>query len=104
MEIYRQDGQRDEAGRWGYLLRDGATRDERAAYEHACKHRLHAHWQGTYLRNGLHWPDGLEAADPWVSAILKELDMRAARESETWHVRRARPSAWARFVEAFRRV
>lgn len=86
MELYRVDGYPDEAGRWGYLIQDGATPEERAAYEYACAHRLSPRWTATLIRKGLHWPASTEALDPSVARILEGLDGRAAREAEGWKI------------------
>jgi hypothetical protein len=81
-ELYRADGHADEAGRWGYLLTDGATTAERAAYERACAHRLTPAWTATYIRKGLHWNAPVDSADAYTAGILHQLDARAAAEAE----------------------
>jgi len=80
-ELYRADQHPDEAGRWGYLLRDVATPSERASYERACAHRMAPAWTYTYMRRGLHWAAPVELADDYAGAILRELDDRAEREA-----------------------
>jgi hypothetical protein len=102
-ELYRADGHSDEAGRWGYLLRDGATAAERTAYERACAYRLTPDWTATYLRKGLHWDAPVESADHYAAAILRQLDARAATEAEAY--RRAIDAIiWNRIGRAFARL
>ncbi len=102
-ELYRADGYLDEAGRWGYLLEDGATAEERAAYERACAYRLHPRWTSTYIRKGLRWNAPVEAADDYAAAILRELDARSAAEEEDYH-RALDAIIWNRIGPALRRV
>jgi hypothetical protein len=82
-DLYRRDGHHDEAGRWSYLSPNAEPR-ERAAYEHACAHRLHSSWTATYIRKGLHWPQGLLSEDDTTNALLASLDSRAAAERRSW--------------------
>jgi hypothetical protein len=102
-ELYRADGHADEAGRWGYLLRDGATTEERAAYERACAYRLTPNWTATYLRNGLHWNASVESADDYAAGILRQLDTRAAAEAED-HRRAIDAMIWNRIARALARL
>jgi len=84
-ELYRADGHPDEAGRWGYLLRSGATTAERTAYEQACASRLTPDWTATYIRKGLHWDAPVKSADPYAAGILRQLDAHAAAEAANYH-------------------
>lgn len=80
-ELYRADQHPDEAGRWGYLLRDFATPIERASYERACAHRMSPAWTYTYMRRGLHWTAPVGLADDFAGTILRDLDDRAEQEA-----------------------
>jgi hypothetical protein len=102
-ELYRADRHPDEAGRWGYLLRDGATTAERAAYERACAYRLTPDWTATYLRKGLHWNAPVESADDYAIGILRQLDARAAAEAEDYR-RAIDAMIWNRIGRAITRL
>lgn len=86
-EVYRADQHPDEAGRWGYLLRDVASATERASYEKACADRMAPSWTYTYIRKGLHWTAPVELADDYAGAILRDLDARAEQEAAGWRRR-----------------
>jgi hypothetical protein len=81
-DLYRADGYCDEAGRWGYLVEDGATAEECAAYERACAHRLRPNeaWTNLCLRRSLHWTVAIEEADDYAAATLRRIDAAAAAE------------------------
>jgi hypothetical protein len=81
-ELYRADAYPIEAGRWGYLVEEGATAGERAAYEWACAHRLRPHgaWTNLCIRRGLCWVGALEEADDYAAAMLRQVDDAAAAE------------------------
>lgn len=98
-ELYRADGYPDEAGRWGYLLADGATANERAAYERACAHRLHPMWTNTCVRRGLRWTAPLSQADDYAAGVLRRLDEAAAAEREG-HRRELESRLWYRLARA----
>jgi hypothetical protein len=102
-ELYRADGHSDEAGRWGYLLREGATTAERTAYERACAYRLTPDWTSTHIRKGLHWDAPVESADPYAAGILRQLDTHAAAEAESYH-RAIDAMLWNRIGRAFARL
>ncbi len=102
-ELYRADGHLDEAGRWGYLLLDGATAAERAAYERACAYRLTPAWTATCLRKGLHWNAPVESADDYAAEILRQLDARAAAEAEDYR-RAVDAIIWNRIGRAIARL
>jgi hypothetical protein len=95
-DLYRRDGHVDEAGRWGYLYPEATAALERAAYEHACAHRMGGGWTSTYIRRGLHWPDGLAADDAEVATIIARLDKQAVEERTDWLLRANRP--WMRWI------
>lgn len=99
-DLYRRDGHSDEAGRWGYLYPDSTSAAERAAYERACAHRMGRGWTSTYIRRGLHWPDGLPADDPAVQANIDRLDALADEERTDWLLRVNRP--WMRWLSWLR--
>lgn len=86
-EAYRADGYLDEAGRWGYLDPDGATEQERAAYERACAHRRGPDYAAICTRNGLHWPPGTPAPAPYATERLALLDTQAAAAQEAWEAK-----------------
>lgn len=86
-EAYRADGYADEAGRWGYLDADAATADERAAYEHGCKHRLGPARAAISIRSGLHWPPGTAAPTEFTLKALEVLDAQAAVEHRAWQAK-----------------
>ena len=82
--LYRIDGYPDEAGRWGYLLPDGATERERQAFERSCAHRMPPLWRYTSVRRGLRWHQPVEEAPEEVREVLLRLDLAAARERAEW--------------------
>jgi hypothetical protein len=86
-EAYRADGYLDEAGRWGYLDPDGATEQERAAYERACAHRRDLDYAPIKTRNGLHWPPGTPAPTPYANDMLAFLDTQATAAQEAWEAK-----------------
>ena len=81
-ELYRADGHRDEAGRWGWF--GAATPDEVAAYEHQCAHRTTPAWTATSILRGLRWTAPVEHAPPHVREVLEDLARRSAEESARW--------------------
>lgn len=98
-DLYRADGYPDEAGRWGYLLADGSTAEERATYDRACANRLHPIWTNTCVRRGLRWTVPLEEADDYAADILRRLDEAAADEAER-HRRDLESTLWYRVARA----
>ncbi|SDU92624.1 hypothetical protein SAMN04488544_2077 [Microlunatus sagamiharensis] len=80
--LYRADGHRDEAGRWGWF--GAADPEEVAAYEHQCAHRMTPSWTATSILRGLRWRAPLEDAPPHVREALQDLARRSAEESARW--------------------
>jgi len=80
--LYRADGHRDEAGRWGWF--GAATADEVAAYERQCAHRMTPAWTATSILRGLRWRAPLEGAPPHVREALQDLAQRSAEERARW--------------------
>lgn len=77
-QAYRLDGQPTEAGRWGYLIGDAATDEERLAFERHCAFGWNGRITESRLRHLLRCRDLSAISDEQGRAILASLPGKKA--------------------------
>jgi hypothetical protein len=89
-ELYRRDGYADQAGRWGYLVEDGATDRERMLFERSATFPFPGMVNAEHLRGLLGWSGPVDSAPSFTRAVLHDVDRRAAEQRVAY--RRLRPT------------
>lgn len=95
--LYRAAGYPQEAGRWGFLLADGASADELVAFEAGCSARLTSDWTATMMRKAIRWPTELVPSTTVAKTRLDALDARAINERQARE--RVIAPAWRRWIQ-----
>ena len=87
-QLYRADGYRDQAGRWGYLVPGVTTGAERNAFLSGLRsdpvsgrYRRPDRWVATRTLALLGWPADEPHPDPGTDRLLRELRAAAAGEA-----------------------